>query len=124
MCYLKFPKFLCHSLTTDRNFYSSPSPSALIQESQRDFHDRKHCWKSFCVHVFIASCDSVWIYSMLQKHGNLSFNFMHRKKHIPTHSRMPLGRLFHKRVELAISIDAKLYLKRFSRGIPISGTFG
>ena len=56
----KFPKFFCHSLTTYQNFYSPPSPSkqspfAWIQQSQWDFHDRRHCWKSFCVSVFITS---------------------------------------------------------------------
>jgi hypothetical protein len=32
-------------------FYSAPSTSALIQRSQRKSPDRKHCWKSFAVHL-------------------------------------------------------------------------
>jgi hypothetical protein len=79
-----FSEFFCCSFTTYRNFYSPLSPSkqpplALIQRSQRDFHDRKHRWKSFRVSVFITSCDSVWISS---KHHSLRLNFIfgNRKK--------------------------------------------
>ena len=54
----------------------------MTQRSQRDFHDRKHWWKSFRVSVFIMSCHSVWISSVLSKPRPLSFNFVfgNRKK--------------------------------------------
>jgi len=50
--------------------------------SQRDFHDLKHFWKSFCVRVFITFCDMVWIFLMLSKRRPLSYNFIlgNRKK--------------------------------------------
>jgi len=80
----KFLKFLCHSLTTYRNFYSPPSPSklsplAMIQQFQRGFHDRKHFWKSYCV-SFFTFCDMVWISLMLPKRRPLSFNFIFRNR--------------------------------------------
>jgi hypothetical protein len=53
---------------------------ALIQRSQLDFHNQKHCWESFCVSVFITSCDSVWISLLLSKHCLLSFNFIFRNR--------------------------------------------
>ena len=78
----KFPTFLCRSLTTYRNFCLPPSPLELIQRSQRDFHDRRHFWKSYCFSVFITFCDTVWISLMLSKRRPLSFNFIfgNRKK--------------------------------------------
>jgi hypothetical protein len=55
----------------------------LIHRHQRDFHDRKHYWKSFRVSVSITSRDSVWISSMLSKRRplNFNFNFGNKKNH-------------------------------------------
>jgi hypothetical protein len=66
----KLPKFFCHSFTTYWNFYSPhPLRNSPIwrYRFQRDFRDRKHFWKSFCVSVFITFCDMVWISLMLSK---------------------------------------------------------
>ena len=106
----KFPKFLCHSLTTYRNFYSPPSPSkkspsAVIQSSQQDFHDWKHYWKSFHVSIFITSCESVWIPSMSSQQNTA----------------WQSGSQW---VQLTINSSAQLYYKQFLHSIPTSGTLG
>jgi hypothetical protein len=46
----------------------------------KDFHDRDHWWKSFCVSIFITACNLAWISSVLSKHRPFSFNFILRNK--------------------------------------------
>jgi len=106
----KFPKFLCHSLTSYRNFYSSPSPSkkypsAVILWSQQNFHNWKHYWNSFRVSIFITSCESVWITSMSSQQNTA----------------WQSGSQW---VKLTITSSAQLYYKQFLHSIPTSGTLG
>jgi len=81
----KFPKFLCHSLTTYRNFYSPPSPLklsplALIQRFQWDSHDRKHSWKSYCISAFMSSSRSAYGFDLFNtvKMSPLELQFVRR----------------------------------------------
>jgi hypothetical protein len=54
----------------------------VIERFQRDFHNRKHFWKSFRLCVLITFCDTVWISIMLWKclHLGLNFIFGNRRK--------------------------------------------
>jgi hypothetical protein len=53
-----------------------------------------------------------------------SFKFTQKKKHIRTQQQNAVWQNGSYRKQLAIPSGAQLYFKRFSRGIPIPGTFG